>query len=931
MSSPFSLFRRYEKTMMVVITGVAMVSFVLLGSVQNPQDIPGPLLVLFVAALLGCIAWLAGLGKGKGVEWGLSGALIGAIIGLVGLISSRQASAVLTDSGNFTQNDLADLSRQKSIANSFIRMAFQQSFGMDIPQQMQRQYLMNFFSGDEIDNRDIVMGALLRKEADKMGMVISDKIVMDFAKRVTSKQALLENLTRVSSSIDPQSLMYMRFIFSQAPEKPLTVEAFTKIKNQLRVSESELLDALRNELKAVQAFELLYGRNELPPEAFWEFYRQLNVRQSADVAVIPVSDFVAADAKPSELELQELFSQYRSNTPGFTPEGEVEEGRPGFLQPRRFQLGYFEAVYSKIEPLVGEVTDEEIQQRYDERYKRTVPENGSEVEEPDLTLPRLEMPKLQLPTEDAPPAGELPAENAGEMKKEAPAPESKEEPAAEKKDEPKPEEPKKEEPQPDAPKADAPAGETPKAEEAPKADEAPAPETPQPDAPAEGGESTSGVMSLPETQLVAFFQEEPAAGDAPKEEAPKEDAPKPEAAPEKPADAPKAEEKPAAEEKKPEEKPAEAPAEPKGDAMPAPAGDAVVPPAPGDEVIPAAPKAPASDVPVLDDKLKAEIRQQILRERTLAEIQKRISAAYDHLGDISYRVQMESGEENALTLEQGNKELEKYAAEHQLVYVVTPLLSYQQLRESEDYPIGQAIATTGQRGPVADVLYYSNPTAIYRTGRADNILSSASFAYWKLADKASYVPKSLDDEKDVREQVVEAWKMLKAEPKAKARAEELAKLVRESDKPVAEALGEATITGQEGSLFLTVRSTGDFSWMSKPIVPPTSMQATGSVSPSVIPGVEDPGTEFYSTVFNQMQPGDVRVIPNRDKSAYFIVKILNRNPSNPEELEKFREEFLKSGMQNWYVSLGQQVLSKNSTNWIKEFFDQHEVVFLGDQ
>ncbi|HWL10369.1 MAG TPA: hypothetical protein VNQ76_18335, partial [Planctomicrobium sp.] len=374
MTSPFILMRRYEKTMMVIVTGVAMVSFVLLGAVQNPQDIPAPLLVIFAAATLGAVAWLAGLSRGKAVEWGLSGALIGGIFGLVGLMSTREASAVLTSNGNLTATDLSRLARQRSIANSFVQLAFQNSFGISMPPQLQRQFMFGFSAGGEAESRDLIAGELLRREAEGMGMVISNQVVMEFIKRLTSKPGLQEAIQRAGAQLDPQTQMYLMFLGAQVQERPLTREAFTKIRSQLRVSESELLDALRNELKTVQAFELLYGRNELTPETFWEFYRQLNVKQSADVAVIPVADFIKPDMKPSELELQDLFSQYRDNTPGFTVNGQPEEGRPGFLQPRRFQLGYLEAVYDQIEPLVGEVTDEEIQKRYEERYLRTVPE-----------------------------------------------------------------------------------------------------------------------------------------------------------------------------------------------------------------------------------------------------------------------------------------------------------------------------------------------------------------------------------------------------------------------------------------------------------------------------------------------------------------------------------------------------------------------------
>jgi len=79
-----------------------------------------------------------------------------------------------------------------------------------------------------------------------------------------------------------------------------------------------------------------------------------------------------------------------------------------------------------------------------------------------------------------------------------------------------------------------------------------------------------------------------------------------------------------------------------------------------------------------------------------------------------------------------------------------------------------------------------------------------------------------------------------------------------------------------------------------------------------------------------MQPGDVKVLPNRDKSAYYVVKILNRTPSTPEELEAFRENFIKAGMQQPYGNLAQRTLSRYSTDWFNDFFEQYEVVILND-
>ncbi|WP_437193533.1 hypothetical protein [Planctomicrobium sp. SH527] len=894
MSSPFSIFRRYEKILMVVLTGLAMVTFVLMGSVQDPSSLPPSMLVLIIAATLGAVAWLAGLSKGKGAEWGLSGILVGVIIGMATLVFNRPASAVLIDNGNLTSEQVSELRRQRSIANQFVLLAFQNSFGMDLrgmPAAVQRQYLFGSTAGENIDINDIVLSELLRREADQMGMTISNKVVTEFLGQVSSKQRLQDSVRRVESQLDQRERFILPFYIQQVKERPLTGEAFTAIRQQMRVSESELLEAIRSELKAVQTFELLYGRNELAPESFWEFYRQMNVQQTADIAVVPVADFEAADAKPSENELQELFNKYRDNTPGFTSEGRVEEGRPGFFQPRRFKVGYLEAAYDNIETLVGEISEEDVKKRYEEKYLRNVPKTDAPGTETPA-MPATEKPATEAPAgEKAAPAAEMKTESKDAPKAE---PAKEEKPAAEKAPE----------------KADAPKAEEKKEE--PKSEEAPKSEQP------------ASLMSVPASRKLAFFDAAEAKADA-------TPAAKPESKPEeKPA------EKPAAEEGKPAaEKPAETkPAEEKKPATDKPAEEKkpteekpATPAMPAPEL----PPAPTSDIPALDDKLKEEIRAEIRRERTVAEIQKRTEAAHQFMLDLGLRVGRDESDKTTVTEEQAQKELEAYAAENGLTYVVTPMVSYQDLTQSDDYAIGNAILKTDPRLNVAIQLYQTAPTAFYKATQANNFNNRSGYAFWKLADKEQYVPAKIDDEPIVREQVIEAWKKLQAQPKAKARAEEVAKMVKESDKPMAEALAETTVSGKEGSLYLTVRSTGEFTWMQRPIVPPTGLQQTPPVSPSMVPGVDNPSEAFFKTVFDEMKVGDVRVIPNQDQTEYFVVKVTTRYPSTPEDLEKFREAFMAAGMQQSYISLAQRTLSENSVDWRSDLFKKHEVVIYDTQ
>ncbi|WP_437228681.1 hypothetical protein SH661x_001023 [Planctomicrobium sp. SH661] len=890
MSSPFTIFRRHQRVMMVVITGLSMISFVLLGAVQDPRQLPTPLVVIFLAAMAGGVAWLAGLRSGKGSEWGLTGALIGAIFAIAVTFYNREASAVLIDNGNLSTEQVSELRRQRFIVNRFVALAFQQTQNVplqSLPAPLQRSFLFGFSNNEDVTIDDVVVGELLRREADKMGIVISDKMVTDFITRVTTKKGLMETFDKVKNQMNPQEAAMWGFYLPTFKEKPMTAPTFAKIRKSLQVSETGLLNAIRDELKAAQAYQLLSGNNYFPPEQFWTYYQQMNVKQSAEVASIPVKDFIDPQAKPTDDDLAKLFAEYRQNFPGFTPEGKPEPGRPGFYQPRRFQLGYLEAVYDEIEPNVGEVTEEEIQKAYEDKYLKKVPTDEMpagldlNLDGPDLPpAPSTEKPAAPASPE-APAEGTPPAEKPAEEPAKPETPETTEKPAEEApapSPEPKTEEPKTEEPAP---------------------------------------EPTSSLMQSRATQQVAFFQDEEAAPPAEAPATESAEAPKSEPAPETPADKP-AEEKPAETEPATPAPEGEAPAAPAGEKMPA---NVDIPPAPSEEI----PAAPTTEVPPLDDALKALLKADILKQRTKEAIQKRMEAAQIEMSRISENLQREKTDKDYITLEDATKELELYAAQNQLQYVVTPPLSYQELAQSENYPIGQAFMPQ-QRMTVADAMYRTAPTDLYRVSAASNFNPSSAYVFWKLSDKAAFAPNSIDDGEGIRAQVVEAWNIEQARPKAKARAEALAKMIRESDKPMGEVLTDQTITGNVESIFVPVHITGEFTWMQKPIVPPTGMQQQMPVRPSVVPGVPDAGEEFFTTVFNDLKVGDIGIAPNNDHTNYYVVKIESRDPSTPEQVEAMQKKFLSEGLQAGYSSLLQQSLAENSINWLQQLFDDHEVV-----
>jgi len=936
MSSPFKLFRKHEKIMMVVATGLAMVSFVLLGAISDPRNVDSSLMVILFAALAGCVGWLLGLQNKKSTEWGVSGIMFGAVAGLAVMLSMRTPSAVMMDGGNLSGQELADLRRQRYVANSFLRQAFSRTENKDY--NVLASNMFGFTNREQATSQDVIIGEILRRKSRELGIVISDEAALEVINKVSNN-----NMT-----------------------KPL----FKEIRKTLNVSETELMSALKAELEAQKVQELLYNsQNHLTPQDYWDFYKKINVRQSAELVAIPLASFIDEDAEPDEAALLELFEMHRENPPNVSDAGLPAEGRPGFLQPRRIQIGYLEALYDEVEPLVGEVTEEEIQKRYEERYMREMPapavKEMSNVELINLPLVAPEIPETEEPeegdtekpkdpaTESEKPEDGKPSEGTEPAKdgegQPATAPEK---PAEEGKAPAEPKEEPKEEPAPEKPDAEKPAEKP--AEPAPEAPAKPEAETPESPA-KEEGDSTSQVPMIGPLQYVAFLQEE----DAPKEATPPAGEEKPateaEEKPAEPAETPAAE--------KPEEKPAEKPADGKApEKTPAPkksdgekpadpeAGDAPDKaemkedgePADGEEEAgeSAIPPAPKTNIRPLDDELKMQIRDDLLREKTLAEVQVRIQAAYTFLNGISYRVQLEDTAENYLSMDDAVAEIQKYAKKNVLIYIEAEPMSRFEMQQSEDYPVGQAVSTIGQRQLVSNAIFQTAPTAKYSVGRADRFVSNNSYAYWKLVDEPSYAPVNMEKEV-VRNQVVAEWRKQQALPKAEARAEELIKMIKESDKAVSVTLGETTVTGDDESLFLTVRETGDFTWMQAPAAAPTSMQSQPARQ-SVIPGVEDAGIRFFKTVFEDMKPGDVATAHSRDDETLYIVKVKDRYPNSDEEIANLRTQFLADmqmrernrqmfrqflgrDMPDTYTYLEQEELYTHHVNWIDQLWEDNNV------
>lgn len=791
-NSPFAIFRRNQRQLMVVLTGLAMFAFIFLDTVSMQSgQLPRMFTVLLVAMICAGGLWVVGAPRGKGNEWAMYGALLGAVVAFFGLRAQSNGVIVQTSIGNFTREDFRQIGQRRALANRFVFSAAKgqmQGFG-------------------NLDDQSLLQRAILLHEAEARGISVSDDGVTDFIKRITDDK--------------------------------LSLPDYKNILRELGLPETELFDILREELSAQLALQMNLppaqqsGMGSLEtPLTFWKEFQMLQVRQSLEAAAVPVSPFVAQIPEPKEIELSVFFDRYKNQLP-------TADGQPGFLQNRKVQLAYLEADFETFEKEVPEPTDSEIAEYYEsnkERYRI--------FDLPDSPL---------LTPFDDEPASAL-----------------------------------------------QPANVSPQGGTAPGPGLPPAPDKPE-------GAALRSNNAVP-IRLVSLQTE---SDQAPAEQTPAKEA--------------------GAAESNPAEKAAETP---KSDLE-------LLPTLPGMSSLPPAAGNKPQDAPKykeLDDNLKLEIRDLLLKERAFESMGNAADRALDEMAKLSDRylaaIEPEAQAQIAREITEAIKE---YAASNKLVYKETGLMTQQELMTSTSEPIGSAqepSANPFQAGTAVWQDAFDNES-LYYPNRADSVLRDKRYAYWKIAD----VPQKVPELKDVRDQVVEAWKLEQARPAAEKRAEQLAAIAREASRPMSESLAGQTVVGTPEGETLTVRETPRFSWLNVPRNLPFQFNPMFSPPPELSPvdGLEGVGQGFMRTVFEDLKPGDVGVAPNQNRSVYYVVRVKERDaaPATGQEenlgLMALRQQFLTTGRSGFaqgpYMYLNRDRLISLLNNWRQTYERSYAVTW----
>ncbi len=935
-------FRRNLKPIMAALTLMAMITFVFDDSMRagNTTLIPFLLAILFGG---GAFVW--GTRKGKQNEYLAMGALFGAVLGLIVIVFGDRDPGTQPSIAGLTPRDISNLKSRRETANRIVGLIYRKShpipeqflkagpFGQQFYQmQMQRaleQIQFNF--GNDDFEKDVIFGDLLRREAGRLGINVNDDAVSDYIKMVSDQK--------------------------------LSTQDFREVKQELHVGDHFIYDVLREEIAARMAAEMTFPRAVATPQQRWAAFRKVNVKNSIEATTIPVEAFVKSVDDPTDSDLRSFFKDHADKfpttkgDPGFRQptrtklaylEADYETIEAKVTPPTDEEVAEY---YEKNKEFFIDRTPPKTEKKDDategddakkpddlsKEEERITAELDKQTDVAFTDTPLTDVVKFladyhKIPividaealenegiATDAPVTRTLTGvklrsalkiilqpldlgylieddvlkiTSAAKLNKKKP-PQTGDMPE-EKKDGDKSEEPKA-----DKPKTEKPA--EPEKSEKPKSDKpADEPKKEEPKKDAEKKTDSEGSAC------------DDKAEESKKPDEPKKAEPKPDAEKSDKKEAPKADAK--ADEKKSEEKPK---ADDKDDKPAAEKDKKDESEKPDDKSEEKTEKKPELKYKPFEE-VKDKIHDDLLRTRTLDEMKKRIEAAvvkmrrlgsYTGVPKSSKRDSPKDYDAELKELEKAPKykspddvlsELKQVASSADLKYVLTSMLSAEELSKSEDFKISLATDATDDamnRQGAASVIqrvFGRGNDSVFSPEVAEDPGTKNRFAYWVIERDEAHVPKF--DEEGIRDQVVKAWKLAKAAPKAEERAKALVKAAE--GKKLTEVLAGETVTGDKDGQALTVLAPeGKISHftMSGASAPNVNAFQGGNerLELSQIAGLEKLGDDFFTGI-DKLKPGQTAALPNFDRSAFIVVHVAEREDIAAEEDAPQRTDFMKT-------------------------------------
>jgi hypothetical protein len=824
MASPFRIFRKYQKTLLVVAGVVLMFVFVI-----------GDALVSYLGGSPG--------GQGTGGR-------------------NARAVAVRWDGGSLTNAELYELVMRRRILKSFT-----QSIAYTGAQALIEAGLEPRLRVPLIPEQN----APTTPEQGVERSVVQTRIFADAARRAgmqVSNETLVQYLDELGSGKVTRDQM----------REMLRGREFGGV----RVSIDYVLDALREEMLArnyVASYQFAF--DTVTPQQRWEDWLSVNDRVVIEAASLPAESFLDQAPEPTEAELTKFFDEHKNREPqpDFVGQLELPSPTPGFAIPRKVDVQFIQAEYdslfSKIE---SQISEEEIGKYYEENKSLFIKTDTGLIEEEDnkqdSESPQPAAEERQAPNgsgtgaETALPQDQPSTEEFQDSVKVEETPESNENEAAPS-NAPANEKPSTGEPVPQADKSPngeasqkeediepqsiekqstggEPANESkPEAAQAGESDAVDLKKTQTPE-----GEQSSGLSNSRSIFRLAAFQENPAEGS--EEESSDQGA---------------------SDDSEPsnqsvntsESSSTNAAGEQTGNEVPSvQQPEADTPPAKETGLL--ADKAKDGEKPVEYQPLE-EVRDLIRRElasrRTADELTRVMSEIHQQLDAEFNRYVLSTGAEGGEP-PPGLADLAPLAEKHGLKHGRTGPVSFLELRE---LPVGRSGSTeTGE--PLVRMLFVDRDVQLFQPQLTVDV-DGNRYVVLKMADTPGRVPALTE----VKDKVVRAWKLQRAAELALKRAEELAKEADKASVPLSEFFTNDPAVQVVRTDPFSQFTGGDVSLVDQRIQPFRLSQPEGIVAP---------GPEFMRRVF-EMKPGQVAAVQNHDRSIAYVVRLVEHLDS-PEEL-----------------------------------------------
>jgi len=389
-------------------------------------------------------------------------------------------------------------------------------------------------------------------------------------------------------------------------------------------------------------------------------------------------------------------------------------------------------------------------------------------------------------------------------------------------------------------------------------------------------------------------KQQPADQPAPVEEkSPKEDAKKSSAIQRSPfrlASMAEGSEKPAAEQPVTEKPAAEKPAEDRS-AIEKPAAEQPEAKNPAQNQ-PAQSDNPTEPKRTLSERVKENIRARIAREK---------------INSILIKLQQ--------AMEENGKKWRKYEAEkiHQKTAATPPRLDFEALAKKYDVIAAQSGLFSAWEAQKLDIgssmVEGVSPFTVaafksMATFKPDVSIDTQGneYLFWKINDTPESEP-SFDD-KEVREQVLRAWKLIQARQSARKEAEGLAETARKSNAPLKETFSDSSK--------IQVIVPPPFAMLTEGSVPQGS-----SIAPPRLSKVEDApmaGVDFMHAVFN-LDKGQIGIAMNAPQTVIYVIQLISYTPPP----DAFWQIFLAEDFSKYYSAAASDLQADRRAwlEWLK--------------